>query len=192
MFFTKEEHPLSVMVWGGIGRVGFRTKLLRVESNMDSRRYCNMLISKGIVANLLIHHGNNFIFQQDNAPPHSSKYTKEHLLNQMPSVLKWHAKSPDLNRIEQIWDYLKERIKGVKFTSADQLFQRLAMEWANIPNEVIHNCYSAFKVRCIVCDRLNGENLNGHWKNIKKEHDLYRTRIVYFNDIFGNQIISQQ
>ena len=193
LFFLQKKHtPSASWYGGGVGPCGFRTRLLRVKGNMDSRRYCHMLLSNGVIDNLRQRFGGNFVFQQDNAPPHSSKYTQQHLLNHLPSVLKWPARSPDLSPIEQLWDYLKERIKGEKFNSEDQLFQRLEREWSNIPNEIIHNCYSSFKARCIICERLNGENLNGHWNEVKKEHDLYRTKIIYLQDVFGNQFISQQ
>ena len=76
LFYTKEAHPLSVMVWGGIGPLGFRTKLLHVKGSMDSRKYCHLLISNGIVANLWQYFGNDFVFQQDNA--HTSIYQNTH------------------------------------------------------------------------------------------------------------------
>lgn len=191
-FYQKVSHPISVMIWGGIGPRGYRTQLLRVKGNMKSEDYCNMLINNNIIANLHHNFGNNFVFQQDNAPPHSSHFTKVHLLNHLPSVLEWPARSPDLSPIEQLWDYIKGKIAGEKFVNADQLFNRLAAEWASIPNEMIHNFYSSFKARCKVCEDLRGENLNGHWKEVHKEHDKYRTRIIYLTDANGNVFISEQ
>ena len=43
---------------------------------------------------------NNFILEQDNAPPHTSKKTLSFLENNNVKVLKWAAKSPDLNITE--------------------------------------------------------------------------------------------
>ena len=91
-----------------------------------------------------------------------------------------------LNRL-----YIKSRIAGVKFTTADQLFARLQTEWNNVPNEVIHNCYSSFLARCQVCVRIQGQNLNGHWGEVKKLHDIYRTRLQYFRNQYG-QIFVQE
>ena len=80
MFFTEEANPLSVMVLVVIGPCGFR--------------------SHSIIDNLRQRFGADFVFQQDNAPPHSSKYTQQHLLNQLPFVLKCPARSPNLSPIK--------------------------------------------------------------------------------------------
>ena len=76
--------------------------------------------------------------------------------------------------------------------NADQIYSRFVDEWNAIPNEVIHNFYSSFKARCQVCERINGESLNGHWLEVTKEHDKYRTNLIYWNDEFDNQMISKQ
>ena len=93
-----------------------------------------MLITNGIIAKLYAHFGQIFVFQQDNAPPHSSRY----FLNQLPSVLEWPARSPDLIPIEQLWDYIKGKIAGEKLVDADQLFNRLAAEHDTYRTRIIY------------------------------------------------------
>lgn len=41
---------------------------------------------------------------------------------------------PDLSPIEQVWAYLKQKLRRISFNSADELFERLQQEWLNIRN----------------------------------------------------------
>lgn len=173
-FYTKEGHPISVMVWGGIGPNGYKTKLLRINGKMNSEKYVDLLLTNDIFLDIQRHFGQNYIFQQDNAPPHKSKYTMGILNDITPELLDWPAKSPDLSPIEQLWNYLKRKLAGVNFNSKDELFERLSKEWDDIPAEIIKNHYTSFQARCTVCINNNGNNLNGHWKEVKKVHDSYR------------------
>ena len=120
------------------------------------------------------------MWQQDNAPAHSSRAARQALTNVVPQMLDWPPKSPDLSPIEQLWDYLKEKTAGVKFASEEELYRRLVLEWNNIPPQVIHNYYTSFLARCKVCYRHNGVSLNGHWAEVTKEHNVYRTKLESF------------
>ncbi|KAK8860209.1 hypothetical protein M9Y10_011874 [Tritrichomonas musculus] len=64
---------------------------------------------------------------------------------------------------------------GLTFSDEDSLFESILKEWDRIPPETIHNFYESFRARCIVCAQIHGESLNGHWKEVRKQHDLYRT-----------------
>jgi hypothetical protein len=50
------------------------------------------------------------IFQQDNAPIHSTISMKQWFSRQPFGVLSWHAQSPYLNPIENQWAILKRRL----------------------------------------------------------------------------------
>ena len=108
-----------------------------------------------------------------------------------PNRLEWPAKSPDLSPIEQVWDYLKKRTAGKVFIDENQLFNYLRQLWDAIPDDVIHNIYSSFLARCKVCVQIEGQNLNGHWKDVKKIHDTYRTRLHYRMGLDGSIIVEE-
>lgn len=176
-FQTKDPHPVHVMVWGGIGPDGYKTKLLKVNGRLNSIKYIQLLTENEIFTKLNAKFHNNYIFQQDNAPCHVSKYSVSLLSDCVPTLLDWPAKSPDLSPIEQVWNYLKWKMVGLTFKDPDSLFERLSQEWNAIPPVMIKSFYDSFRARCTVCARINGESLNGHWKEVRKEHDLYRNQI---------------
>ena len=57
----------------------------------------------------------NFIYQHDNDPKHTSKLIKEFFINKKLFILDCTSKSPDLNPIEHIWTYMKNQLRGKNF-----------------------------------------------------------------------------
>lgn len=181
-FYEKTAHPLHIMVWGGIGPRGFRTPLVRFDKHVNSKTYIEALLQHNIVGIIRSIFGNNWCWQQDNAPAHNAFNSRYVLSRIMPNMLNWPAKSPDLSPIEQVWDYIKKRLEGQNFDSVDQLFNAIQKEWNEIPNQILHNFYSSFLARCQVCLNKNGQSLNGSWSEVHHIHDTYRTNLYYITD----------
>lgn len=78
------------------------------------------------------------IFQQDNAPAHSSKRTKAYLASLGISLLSWPPNSPDLSPIENIWGLIKRKLKGKAFPNRDLLWEAIKFEWDSLNPSYFH------------------------------------------------------
>lgn len=56
-FYTKEGHPISVMLWGEIGTNRFKTKLLRINGKMNSEKCVDLLLTNDTFLDIQKHFG---------------------------------------------------------------------------------------------------------------------------------------
>lgn len=164
-FYPSDAHPVHVMVWGAIGPNGFRC-LVQCPKSVNRETYWQMILEP--IRKMRESFPGGFIFQQDNASPHKAVVQN---LQQIVTILPWPPKSPDLSPIEQIWSLIKNQLRGKSYSSPKALFNAVEATWLNISDEMIHNYWSAFRARCIVCAQLQGKCLNGHWKEVTAVHE---------------------
>ena len=127
------------MTWGGLGHLAF------VQSRLDSKAYIELLeenlsgsLVKWMSQNLQFDK-KDMVFQQDNAPCHASKATKEYLQDANINVLDGPANSPDLNPIEHVWSLLKRQVGREKHNIRNTAEFRAAVvnAWNNFPLESV-------------------------------------------------------
>ncbi len=83
-----------------------------MNGNINSAKYIKMLEDNFLSdAESLDIELKNVIFQQDNASCHVSKMTKEWFKQQKITLLDWPPQSPDMNPIENVWDYLDCQVR---------------------------------------------------------------------------------
>ena len=53
----------------------------------------------------------------------------------------WPSQSPDLNPIENLWGYIKKKLRKrtVKPSSLDRLFEFILEEWKAVPGQILEN-----------------------------------------------------
>ena len=168
-FGQSKQHPLSVMVWGGIGPNGYRTDLIRCPQRVTAITYAQML-SDNNVLNSIEQIVPGFIWQQDGAPPHNPCRSVIRNILGNDRIVKWPACSPDLSPIENLWAIIKDKLRGKEFKSEDELFSAIRTEWWNIGNDIIVNLHQSAYYRCIVCNNHQGDCLNSHWAEVHRLH----------------------
>ena len=81
----------------------------------------------------------DWILQQDNATPHTAQIVRRTLEELGVAILPWPSKSPDLNPIEHVWDFLGRRVGAKGVQSLQELTTRLQQEWVSIPQQYLDN-----------------------------------------------------
>ncbi|GFX36118.1 transposable element Tcb2 transposase [Trichonephila clavipes] len=128
----------GVLVWGGI-MLGSRTDLHIVDAgSVNGTRYCNEILLpyvrlfRGAM-------GLQFLFMDDNAPCHRTVAAEQLLESEDIERMDWPARSPDLNPIEHVWDFLGRRLAARTLPPVTIREFRLALqdEWAAMPQQLI-------------------------------------------------------
>ena len=169
-YLSRSQHPIQIMVWACVG-VGFKSDLLQFRETCNQETYRDLLTEHAIFPELNARFGEfQYIFQQDNAPPHVARRTIEWLNKHTLLLSDWPAHSPDLNPIEIMWALMKARIDVTGIKTAGELFQRAQTAWNDITQETVDNVCSSFEARLRTVIHLHGNTLNGHWTLVHKVH----------------------
>ena len=154
-------HPPKVMIWAGIG-FNFKTDLIFFTQSVNS----NIYIKEAIVGSHLKYHAdkaygyNQWLFQQDNAKPHTAVNTIQALhklrINTLP---QWPPYSPDLSPIEIIWAIMKKRVDKYKPKNIYQLKEIINYVWHKLDYFTIDCLIDSFPFRLQKCIQNNGNEV---------------------------------
>ncbi len=74
----------------------------------------------------------DFIFQQDLAPTHTAKVTNSWFNDHGVTVLNWPANSPDLKPIDNLWGFVKRKMRDTRPNNADYPKAAIKATWASL------------------------------------------------------------
>ena len=148
------KHDKKINVWGcfsysGVGHIHW------VQGLMDQAKYKQILIHHMRPSSKKLFGNENFIFQQDNDPKHTAKTVKKYLENHF-KVLEWPAQSPDLNPIENLWNYLNTQMKDRKPQNEKQLFEVIKSAWNGLNQNILHKLVEVMPRRCLAVIESKG------------------------------------
>lgn len=104
--------------------------------------------------------GENFIFQQDGAPTHTSIYSRSKFNDLGVRLLDWPSRSPDLNIIENCWSMISNIVyDGKQYSSANELWAAIdsAVSFINAhQQEALVRLFNSIPKRLLECIELKG------------------------------------
>ncbi|GFW62593.1 transposable element Tc3 transposase [Trichonephila clavipes] len=85
--------------------------------------------------------GDKFVFMDDNATCHRTLSVQDCPDSEGIQRLVWPARSPDLNRIENVWDALGRQVAGRNYppTNKNTLIRALTEEWDKLSQQLLDN-----------------------------------------------------
>ncbi|GFX80874.1 transposable element Tc3 transposase [Trichonephila clavipes] len=106
-------------------------------------------------------HLKKFLFMDDNAPCHRTVAAEQLLESEDIECMDWPARSPDLNPIEHVWDFLGRRLAARTLPPVTIRELRLAFqdEWAEMPQQLIDNLILSMGRRCETCLAVRGDHI---------------------------------
>ena len=127
------------MVWGAISLYGV-SPLIYMEGKQDSIKYVDVL-SNGLLpfASEVFGEGQRWFYQHDNAPIHTSNFTRNSLTEHSISNLTWPPKSPDINIIENVWGVMARMVyaRGRHYQNVQDLKVAIEEAWATVGSELL-------------------------------------------------------
>ncbi|GFV47927.1 transposable element Tcb2 transposase [Trichonephila clavipes] len=143
--------PLGYRERGESGEAAIipRTSL---KGTVNGTRYCNKILLpyvrlfRGAM-------GLQFLFMDDNAPCHRTVAAEQLLESEDIERMDWPARSPDLNPIEHVWDFLGRRLaaRTLPPVTIRELRLALQVEWAAMPQQLIDILILSMGRRCETC-----------------------------------------
>ena len=149
----------GIMVWGAISQNG-RLAIKVDTGSLNAQNYINVLTTALIPAANVAFGNESWFFQQDNVPAHSAVVTQNFFAQNNIQVIQWPAKSPDLNIIEHIWAFMKNKVERREPKTIQELKNFILNCWNEITPQFINNLYSSIPQRLQACIQRGGDTID--------------------------------
>lgn len=98
----------------------------------------------------------------DNAPAHTARSTKQFFTSKGIQVIQgWPPNSPDLNPIENVWAWMKQRVYSKQYNTLAELKAAVLETWQEVPDSMCSNLMHSLQKRKAICIERNG-GYTGH------------------------------
>ncbi|GFT19982.1 transposable element Tc3 transposase [Trichonephila clavipes] len=150
----------GILVWAGISLGGHTDLHVFHGGTVTGLRYRDEILDP-YVRPYAAAIGNDFILMVDNARPHRAGIVEEYLEDHGLERNEWPARSPDLNPIEHLWDYLGREVAALNplSRSLHELKQGLLCVWSSLPIPVSDNLINSMGNRCRQCIQVRGGHI---------------------------------
>ncbi|GFV19156.1 transposable element Tcb2 transposase [Trichonephila clavipes] len=160
---TVERHSYrggGILVWAGISIGGHTDLHVFHGGTVTGLRYRDETLDP-YVRPYAAAIGNDFILMDDNARPHRARIVEEYLEDHGLERMEWPARSPDLNPIEHLWDYLGREVAALNPPprSLHELKQGLLCVWSSLPFPVSDNLINIMGNRCRQCIQVRSGHI---------------------------------
>ncbi|GFX65787.1 transposable element Tcb2 transposase [Trichonephila clavipes] len=150
--FSLSSDSHRILIWREREAAIIPRTSLKGTGSVNGTRYCNEILLpyvrlfRGAM-------GLQFLFMDDNAPCHCTVAAEQLLESEDIERMDWSARSPDLNPIEHVWDFLGRRLAARTLPPVTIQELRLALqdEWAAMPQQLIDTLILSMGRRCETC-----------------------------------------
>lgn len=149
----------SVMFWGCFSMHG-TGPLVSILGSMNQHQYMDILKENLIPEYKKAQRAipGTWRLMQDNAPCHTANAVKSFLDRHRVEFIKWPPYSPDLNPIENLWQWMKVKLETEYpvCQSAEEIEERIFEIWGTITPEMCARYCANYEKRLLAVIEANG------------------------------------
>jgi len=90
----------------------------------------------------------NWELQEDNDSKHRSRLCTEWKIQNGITTMNWPVSSPDANPIENVWSYIKHKLRGKLIFTLRQLSTTIRKIWRSLSREYAQKLVESMPRRC--------------------------------------------